>query len=658
MPTRRLPFLLIACLGVSNGVDAQYQTRTWLPWRTIETPHFSVHYPTELEPWARSVASKLEGVDSAVRRVVGYAPRSRVNVVIDDPYRISNGSAWPFLHAPALIFWATPPDPRDDIGTYVSWTDMLASHEFTHLAHLTRPSRNRLLDVFWTLAEVDLGPIARKAPRWVIEGYATYVEGIVTGSGRPNGVWRPTILRQWAIEGRLPSYAQLSSGGGMYGGEFAYLGGSAFIEWLVKRQGDSSLVHLWRRMSARTDRTFDEAFIGVYGEPPAILYGRFTTDLTADALDIKKSLAASGPDSGRVIQHLAGETGDPAISRDGGRVAIMIKPAVLPGRIVLWSTAPEPDTLIERERKRVTARDPEDVAAIHLFPPPKKILSTLYAVGGQPYQGPRFFRDGRVLVWRNAAVGDGSYAPDLFIWDPQRHTVNRVTRSANVRQGDPSPDATTVAALRCAGGHCDLVLVDVQTGGVRTLAAGSDTTSFYRPRFSADGRSILASVHDRGHWSLVTVDVARGTVAGVTAGANFYDATYADDSTIVATTELNRIPTLVRLRLRDGALQPLAQVTGAAVGAEPNPSDRSVWFLALHSRGWDLRSAALDQPAVAPTVALAPFEPHGDLPTPCPIEYRARLSALRIDMAWGRASGSICPEAHGATRARASPRRS
>lgn len=606
-------------LAFADRADAQYQTRTWLDWRTVETEHFSVHYPSPLERWARSVASKMEGVDSAVGKIVGYRPPRRTQIVIDDPYSISNGSAWAFLDRPALVLWATPPSPREDIGTYVSWADMLSSHEFAHLAHLTRPSRNVAEAALWKLLPVELGPIGRKVPRWVTEGYATYVEGIVTGSGRPNGAWRSSILRQWAIEGKLPPYDRISSYGGMYGGDFAYLAGSAFIEWLTLRRGDSSLVDLWRRLTAVTNRGFDDAFTGVYGEPPPVLYGRFTAELTVRATEAQRVLAASQPDSGHVVQHLLGETGDPAISSDGGRVALLMHSTSRPPRIVIWSTVPAPDTAADRERQQLAKRDPEDVPAIRVFPPPPKTLATLLAVGNLPYEGPRFFRDGRVLVWRRAAVGDGSYVPDLFIWDPQRGTVKRVTRAANVREGDPAPDGSTIAGLRCSSGHCDVVLVDARSGAVRLLAEGSETRSFYRPRFAPDGRSILVSMHDAGRWALATVSGADGAVSVLTLGGNFYDASFTDDSTIVTTAELDRIPTVVRLRpgSADAAPHPLAHVTGAAVGAEYNPADQSVWFLSLHAQGWDLRSAPLNS-SVPQAIAFEPFRVlmPTSLPTP------------------------------------------
>src|SRR5204863_262157 len=135
------------------------------------------------------------------------------------------------------------------------WGEVLASHEFAHIAHLTRASRNTFMRRVWAALPANLGPIALNAPRWVVEGYATYVEGRVTGSGRPHGAWRPAFLREWALEGQLPTYGQLDASPTYGGDEFAYLAGSAYLEWLVQRQGDSSLVYLWRRMTARRTRS-------------------------------------------------------------------------------------------------------------------------------------------------------------------------------------------------------------------------------------------------------------------------------------------------------------------------------------------------------------------------------------------------------------------
>src|SRR5882724_7196430 len=90
----------------------------------------------------------------------------------------------PLLRAPRIVYFTEPPDPESTIGEYSDWIDLLTVHETTHLVHLMRPSRNarqRLLERL-----LPLNPITLDAPRWVLEGYATVVEGRITGSGRPH----------------------------------------------------------------------------------------------------------------------------------------------------------------------------------------------------------------------------------------------------------------------------------------------------------------------------------------------------------------------------------------------------------------------------------------------------------------------------------------
>lgn len=585
--------------------------RSWLTWRTVETKRFVFHYPIGLEDWTRDLAAHADAIDASVARIVGFTPTAKTHVVVDDPYNTANGSAWPFLNQPIINVWATPPDPRDDIGEYRDWGRTLLSHEFTHIAHLSRPSRNGPLRMLWKYAPVDLGPITINAPRWAIEGYATFAEGRVTGSGRPHGSWRPAFLRQWALEGQLPRYEQLNSFGSFEGGEFAYLAGSAFLEWLADKHGDSSLVDVWRRMTARQPRTFDEAFTGVYGESARALYGKFTADLTGKSLDIANRLRVAFPDdSGGIVQRLAWNTGDPAVSRDGRFLAISIGSPTQPSRIVIWSTANQPDTLRRKRDSIQVARDPEDVPARTIFPAPKRVLFSLRATSGSPYESPRFMADGRVIVSRDVRVGDGTLRPDLFIWEPQRGRVSRVTHGAVLRLPDPSPDAKSALALRCLNGWCDVALVDLATGRDSILLRGSPTRSYYRPRFSPDGSRYVVSMNENGRWRVMLVEGRTGQMRELPFHGNAYDASWVNRDAIVATSDVDGIPNLMALGVNATSPVRLTGVTGAAVAAEPVVRDSSIWFLSLYSRGYDLRRIAphgrTEQPLIADDPRLAP----------------------------------------------------
>jgi hypothetical protein len=602
----------------------------------METAHFAFHYPVQLEAWTRDVATHVEAIDSAVTREVGYAPSGKTDVVVDDPFAEPNGSAWPFLDRPVVNLWATPPNPREDIGEFRDWGATLLSHEFTHIAHLTRPSRNTVVRKLWQASPVDLGPIPLTAPRWIIEGYATYVEGRVTGSGRPHGVWRPAYLRQWALEGALPTYDELDAWNAYNGGEFAYLAGSAFLEWLVRRQGDSSLVHLWRRMSAKQTRSFDQAFVGVFGESPRTLYGRFTAEVTANAVAAARILRSAAPaaDSGAIVQRLSWETGDPAISPDGRHVAIVLRSPVARSRVVIWRTAPEPDTARARRDSLLRRSDPEDVPAIALYPPAKRPIAMLRSPGAA-YESPRFLRDGRVLLWRSTPRGDGSASPDLYLWNPQTGGVRRVTHGAGVRDGDPTPDGHSAVATHCHAGWCDLVMVSLIDGSVRTLVPGAKTHSFYRPRIAPNGASVAVAVHDGERWRLALVDVRHPSLLFVPVAdtANHYDVAWdANGHGIVDVSDGNGVPNVEHIDLTTLVARPATDVTGAAVAPDVNPADGSTWFLSLYSRGYDLRSVAADSSA-SPRATPSPLAalPASLTPAaPIPVEARPARGANSV----------------------------
>ena len=595
--------LILTCVCVAASLPqlvAQDIIRSAGTWRTLQTRWFEVHYPLDAEAWALDLAPRLDAMHDAVAVLVGYAPPGRTTILIDDPYNVANGKAIPLLGAPVVHLWVTPPGPTDQIANHRGWGIKLAAHEFGHIAHLSIPARRS--QWYWHLAPAQVSPLAVFTPRWALEGYATWIEGRITGSGRPHGAWRPALLREFALAGRLPSYGALSGGGGYKGGSMAYLAGSAFWEWLAAQRGDTSMTLVFRRQSARIARSFDDSFRGVYGDSPAVMYGRFSAELTAKAFAVDTALRARGLVEGVRVARFTGFVGGPAVTADGKRLALALPGLGKSPRVIVTTPDTQLVTAAEREQlSRARRRDSQDVAGIRIYPRLAKPVATLTARRGRLFGSPRFIdAAGTMLLLESWSVRrDATQRPDLAIWNVRTNAVRFVTDGAAVQDADPSPDGTRAAAVRCTGGVCDLVLVSLASGDVTLLQAGSPTKVYSHPRWAPDGSRLVVGVQDRdGLWRLALVDPTTHAQTLVTPDddINRHSASFSARGThLVYVSEANGIPNIETLRLADGVQEARTRVEGSVYEPAPMP-DGSILFLSEYAGGVELRR--VDQASV------------------------------------------------------------
>ena len=568
-------------------------------WWTLETERFLVHFPANASEWVQPVAERMEAMREAVDAEVGRGPDERVTVVVADPMNQPGGYALPFLDRPLTTLWATPPEPGSRIGTYRDWGELLFIHEYAHLAHLTYPRRDAFRSAGRRLLPVQLSPVTLRSPRWAVEGYATHLEGKLTGSGRPYSATLPAFARQRALEGRLPTYGQLSGAQGFEDGQSAYLLGAAFVQWLAEREGEESLEHVWRRLSARERRSFSDAFSGVYRGPPEELYGEFAVELTARALEAREILEDAGLEKGELRSLRRWATGEPTVSPDGEFLAMTLYQRDAPGRVVVERTDVDQDAVERQEERReeLLERDPEDVPAVDWQPPPRETVAELGDVLGRAHHHPRFLPDGsRLLVVRAEPLPDGARSRrDLFIWDFDEDELRRVTYGAGIRQADPSPDGTEAVATQCRWGRCHLVRVDLASGDVTEVAPGTFTEGFHGPRWAPHGEEAVASVRtEDGRWRLVAVPLTtEGEPRFIDPddGAHRYDAAFLPgEDRLVAVSTRGGVPNLEELDLVTGETRPLTRVVGEAAAPAPGPEGEGIHFLHRHSRGWDVRT--------------------------------------------------------------------
>ena len=556
-------------------------------WEQYETEHYRVYYPTEAQEWAKVVAENLEPIRVRVQAEVGTPmPERQVEILVQDPFSRPNGFALPIQNAPRMGIFASPPNADSILGNYRSWHELLIVHEDAHLVHLLTPSRNPFFAAIQRQI-LPMGPIARKSPRWVSEGYATVVEGRLTGSGRPNGDGRATLLRSMAMEGRMPSYEELDGADRFMGGSMAYLVGSHYLEWLEAGRHPGALQELWRAMSAVEYRSFEEAFSMVFGEVPAKLYARYLTEVSHQALTIE----ANRPTPESLWQQIPGATGAPAVSPDGAHIAVVLRDEDAP-RLVVWSTAD--NTEAEEQYQEAMAerleKDPLDVTPLRTSPLSREPVHERVNLSAAP-EGPRWLPDGSGLLFTSWQVDtDGRQRPDLFLWTLDGEE-RRITRGAAVRDADVGPTGDYAVAVRERWAVSEIVRVDLISGQIIPIRPGTAMTVYDSPRLSPDGSQLAYLRHQGAGWELVLYDMQsrEDQVLDLPEGAQISAPEWADAQTLVASLGLHgfveawAIPTF-------GVPRRLTQSKGGALHPSPAPNG-DLYFLGLSADGLSLHQA-------------------------------------------------------------------
>jgi len=626
--------LLLLCALLSRPAAAWTADE---PWRTVSTEHFDIHYPLRSEAWALDLAGRVDQMRARVASVVGWSPTRRTTLVLMDPLGRANGFAVPFSRGPFMGVFPAAPSPASGIGNYRLWAEDLVIHEDAHLLHMGRPSRSPLGHLVFDRL-LGFAPIGVRSPGWVIEGYATLVEGVLTGAGRPHSDSRAAFLRALAREGQLPAYGELDGSSRWRGSAMRYLVGSAYLEWLAARAGPDALPGLWARMTARDLRSFDEAFLGVFGDTPAALYGRFVAETTAGALSVEAS-----PGAAIRWLDLDGSVGAPAISPDGQWVALVEHEGGGPAALVVRETAI--DTAARDARtadvEDTLARDPDDVAPVAPRAPPH-VEAARRVHAGRVAAQPRWLDDGTVLfsAWTPGPRGD--LRPDLYTWAVATGRERRLTRGANLREADPC-GGQAVAVRRRDGGSA-LVVVALESGAVTPLTEPHPTRVEAGPRMLPGCGAVVFLRNDGAGWGLVHLDLASGDEQAVSLPADAQALSVAvrpGSGALVASLGRGGFVDLWE-RPADGGdwVRRTARPGGALTPAAA--ADGAVYFLSQDPRGMDLyrlpddaapvedpppgpvRDRAWTAGVVRPPPALdAPALPAGLAPTPRPYRLGA-----------------------------------
>ena len=557
----KLGFAVLGIVALSSSAPASDRYDPRLRFTTTRTAHFDIHAHQGEEALARRLAVIAERAWARLEPTLGR-PRGRVHVILVDQTDLSNGWATPFPYN-TIEITAAPPPLESLIGNTPDWLEVVFTHEYTHILHLDR-SRGLMQGVRFVLGRNPIAFPNGFLPEWQVEGLATYEESRMTGQGRvPAGDFR-AIVNTAAARGRFEPIDRASGGLTDWpSGHASYAYGAYFHQYLVDRFGEQRLSQLADATAGRVPLLGAGAFRKTFGTPVGQLWHEFA----------------------RAREHAA-----PASSQTDARAARLTHQGF---------------TVVSPRRGGDGAlyygvTNPDGFSSLLRLAPDGSTKRLAWRAGGSrvSIQGDWVVFD-RVERVRSAAL----YS-DLYAVRTDGAGLRRLTREARASDPDLSPDGRVVVCTLQSGGRRVLALVDFTASpAVPRVLVDDPESDFGGPRWSPDGRRIVAQRRHAGSYELVVIDASTREARTLISrpDTRLVTPSWSDDSTILFAAGPAGSPfNIFALDLTSGSIR---QVTDSTSGAQfPElAADGTLIYVGYTPDGYDLFSGSTNPSTWSPT---------------------------------------------------------
>ncbi len=564
--------------GLGQGVDPRGD------WRTLATPHFRVHFRAEHEVQGRRAAADAERAWARLAAEL-TPPRGPVDLVVADNVDYSNGYATTFP-SNRIVVYAHPPVDVASLRFYDDWSELLITHELTHVFHLDRTRG------VWRVLQGAFGrhpalfPNAY-APSWLTEGLAVYFESRLTGAGRVLGSEHRLIARTAAAEGGLPRLDQLSLESSIYpGGQQAYVHGSLVVDYLARHGPPDGPRRFVERSSALLiPYRLNAAARGGFGLSFHEGWRRWRDSIDAAV----RADAAS-------LRMPAGDAAWRLLTREGWYAAYP-----------RWR---DTSTLV------YGANDARDVAGAYAVTLDgartrlgrRNSLSPNVPLVAGPYAGGTLFAQ---LEYADPFTVRG----DLWVetaraidFGAASRGQRRLTHGARLAHPDPRARDGAIVAVQTVAGTTRLVRVSPDGARIAALTRAATDTQWAEPRWSPDGAAIAAVRLTRGGRSAVVVlDTLGGArrVLGDERAVLAAPSWAPDGRTLVWSSDRSGTPQLYAASMDDARVR---RVDVSALGVtQPAPAPDAARVAALVLRADGLHLAVREATPGADTAGAAPL---------------------------------------------------
>lgn len=467
-----------------------------LPWFTIESDHFEVHYQEGSERSGQVVSRIAEEIYGPITGLYQYEPDRKVSIVLRDREDYSNGAA--FFFDDKIEIWVPALDTPLR-GTH-NWMRNVITHEFTHIvqlqASMTRTKTIPAIYFQWLSYEgvrrpdvlygfpngIATMPFASVGiPAWYAEGTAQYQR-----AGLSYDYWdshRDMLLRSRILNDTYLSFTDMGifSSKTSIERETNYNQGYAFVIYLTNRFGEDVVADITRAAAESGKNNFSkviEAATGISGE-----------QLFDDWIDERKEhyrLQTADLEKQEVefVQPEGYFNFYPIFASDTTTFAYLTNVGREYGMTSLYIQTDSTEASID-EVGGVNLLDTDQTYRMsHGFGANLALdfISNRFS----------FSPDSKELIYsRTKKNRVGETYQDLYIYTIEDEDKRQITNSARIQDPAWHPSEQKAAAVRQHDGTQNLVLVDLENGETERLTNYSSGETIFTPVWHPDGKTLF-----------------------------------------------------------------------------------------------------------------------------------------------------------------------
>ena len=601
LSTILLGFFLLPVQTIAQLSPSDYSyPQNHLPWYTIESDHFRIHFQKGNSRSAQVTSHVAEHIYPNVTSLYQFEPEDKTDIVLRDRQDYSNGAAYFFDNQ--IDIWVPALDTPLR-GTH-DWLWDVITHEFVHIVQLQvamKKSNNIPAIYFQWLSYSDVRrpdvlygypkglityPFASiNVPAWLAEGVAQYQR-----SEMYYDYWdshRDMLLRTSLLADKPIGFESM----GIFGSkntlqrERIYNQGFAFTSYLVERFGEDILVKLSEKLAESGVFTVDEAFERATGIPGKTLFKDFVNTTTERYEHAVGSLEFSET---QPVQSTGFFNFYPKISPDGTKLAYLSN---------YRFRSPSTQLFIEERRDSLKQQHAINIGSLQ---------SSSYQNSTHNDQDPiikhlqssySFSPSGKKIAFSRQKLNNlGEQYKDLYIYNLETQKEQRLTQSQRLSSPAWHPDSNSVAAIHQTKGTTNLVSVDIQSSNLTALTNYTDGEQVYTPAWHPSGQSLFYSYSDDYGRDIYRLDMEREEGQAVLSDSliDYRDPYISDDgSYLYYAADPDGIFNIYRISLEQENPEP-QQLTSVLGGAfMPHVQDEKLYFAEFKHDGYKISSINL-----------------------------------------------------------------